>query len=410
MVAQNRTAFVTGSTGFVGQNLIEALAAGNWRVVALALPGTGTPALTLSGVLTVFADITDYAQTLAAMPEAPDAVFHLAANTSSWSKNDDRQDIDNILGTAILVKVALAKHAKRFIFTSSISAYGPHPGQPFDEATRSNALLAGNHYGKTKFEAERVVKDAATRHGLSAVILNPVNILGPRDPSNWSKELIRPALDGTSPGVPPGRAMFCHVRDVVDAHIAAVDRGGISGENYLLGGVEVSFKEVIDEVRRFAGRPPSKMVTPRIVMRGAMSLATLKSKVDGKPPFLTPERYARAVGHTVCKYDKAVSDLGYQTTPLREIVRRDVQVFDVHEVRQGIGADRQEGRTDGYRVRRGRGRAPPQLPPREPMGPRLHGDDCSRREDALPSTRGGHPLRRDPRWRVQDRARRSSAI
>jgi nucleoside-diphosphate-sugar epimerase len=306
--------------GFVGQNLMEALAARNWRIVALALPGTGTPAQTLPGVVTVFADITDYAQTFAAMPEAPDAVFHLAANTSSWSKNDDRQDIDNILGTAILVKVALARHAKRFILTSSISAYGPHPGKPFDEETRSNALLAGNHYGKTKFEAERVVKDAAIKHGLSAVILNPVNILGPRDSSNWSKELIRPALDGTSTAVPPGRAMFCHVRNVVDAHIAAVDRGGTSGENYLLGGVEVSFKEVIDEVRRFAGRPPSKAVTPRIAIRGALSLATLKSKLDGKPPFLTPERYARAVGYTVCNYDKAVSELGYQTTPLREIV------------------------------------------------------------------------------------------
>jgi hypothetical protein len=114
--------------------------------------------------------------------------------------------------------------------------------------------------------------------------------------------------------------MFCHVRDVVEAHIAAVDRGRTSGENYLLGGVDVSFKEVIDEVRRFAGRAPSTAVTPRIAMRGALSLATVKSKLDGKPPFLTPERYVRAVGHTVCNYDRAVSELGYQTTPLREII------------------------------------------------------------------------------------------
>ena len=312
-----RTAVVTGAAGFVGQNLVNELLERGWSVVALSLAGAHRVAR--DRVRVVDADITDYDQLAAAMPDAPDAVFHVAANTSSWSRNDDRQAIDNVLGTANVVKAALAKGARRFIYTSSISAYGPHPGEYIDEQTPSNALARGNNYGKTKYEAELIVKEAVRTHGLEAVILNPVNILGPHDTNNWTKELIRPVIRGTLRVVPPGRAMFCHVKDIVDAHISAVDRGA-AGENYLLGGVEVSFKDVIDEIRRVAGLPPSNRVLPKLALRVALIASMVKTRLDHKPPFLTPERYARAVGAVVCNYDKAVRDLGYRTSSLHQMV------------------------------------------------------------------------------------------
>jgi nucleoside-diphosphate-sugar epimerase len=319
MTERCRTAVVTGAAGFVGQNLVDELVERGWSVVALNLPGADVHRVARDRVRFVDADITDYDQLAAAMPDAPDAVFHVAANTSSWSKHDDRQAIDNVLGTANVVRAALARRARRLIYTSSISAYGSHPGEYIDEQTPSNALTCGNNYGRTKYEAELIVKQAVRTHGLDAVILNPVNILGPHDTNNWTKELIRPVIRGTLRAAPPGRAMFCHVKDIVDAHISAVDRGA-AGENYLLGGVEASFKQVVDEIRRVAGMPPSGRVLPKLALRVAMVASMVKTRLDHKPPLLTPERYARAVGAVVCNDAKAVRDLGYRRSSLRQMI------------------------------------------------------------------------------------------
>lgn len=314
-----RTAFVTGATGFLGLNLVEELLRRGWRVTAFSLPGVETHGLQDRGVTLAFGNITDLDSVLAAMPEEVDAIFHVAANTSSWSWNDAQQYGDNVDGTRNMVDAALARRARRFIYTSTITAYGYHPGRRIDEGTESNAITSDINYGVTKFLAEQIVKEAVKK-GLPAVILNPVNILGPHDTNNWTRQLIRPVYEGRMRAIPPGRAMWAHVKDVVDAHISAVDRGAV-GQNYLLGGVEADFKEVANEIESLIGKPPSTRVTPRFILWIALLAATAKSRIDGREPFLTPERYKRAVAHISCNFGKAVRDLGYRTTPLRTTLR-----------------------------------------------------------------------------------------
>ena len=174
----------------------------------------------------VIGDVTDLASVLAVMPDAPDAIFHAAANTSTWSRNDKQQYKVNVIGAQKMIEAALQRSAKRFIYTSSISAFGYHPGLCIDETTPSNAMTSGINYGKTKFEAEQLIKQAVSR-GLAPVILNPVNIIGPYDRNNWTRQLVRPIAEGALRIVPPGKAMWAYVKDVVDAHIAAVDRGAV---------------------------------------------------------------------------------------------------------------------------------------------------------------------------------------
>ena len=310
-----RQAFVTGATGFLGRNLVEELARRDWEITALCLPTDKTESLKRLAINVVTGNITGRESLVAAMPTAPDAVFHLAANTSSWSAHDAQQYRDNVVGIGNMLDVALLKGAKRFVFTSSISSYGYQPGCRLDESTPSNAMTCGHYnYGKTKYLAEQLVKTAVQR-GLSAVILNPVNILGPYDVNNWTKQLIRPVFEGKMRIVPPGKAMWCYVQDAVDAHLAAVDHGAV-GENYLLGGDEASFQEVINEIERQMGKPLSTRVTPQAVLWLAMMASELKSKLDGKEPTLTVERYKRAVAHISCNFDKAARDLGFKVTPL----------------------------------------------------------------------------------------------
>jgi nucleoside-diphosphate-sugar epimerase len=329
-----RTAFVTGAAGFLGRHLVEELSRRDWDVTALCLvPTDGVEPLRRANARVVFGNIVERPSLVAAMPNAADAIFHVAANTSSWSKFNSQQYQDNVVGTEQMIEVALHKSAKRFVYTSSITAYGYHPGVCIDENTASNAATSGINYGKTKFEAERLLKQATAR-GLSAVILNPVNILGPYDRNNWTRQLIQPVAQGKMRVVPPGKAMWAYVKDIVDAHISAVDRGS-TGENYLLGGVDASFKEVINEIQRLLGQPLSTRVAPKLVLYLGLCASTLKSGLDGKEPFVTPERYKRAIAHIFCNDDKARRVLGYGHTPLTAMLQATIDWLIEERLLQG---------------------------------------------------------------------------
>lgn len=123
-----RTAFVTGANGFVGSNLVEALLEAGWRVVAMARPDVDMRRLTAMSVECVVGDVTDYTSLRGAMPDAADAVFHVAGNTSLWARHRAEQLRVNVKGTRNVVKAALESGAKRLIHTSSLVAYGLHSG------------------------------------------------------------------------------------------------------------------------------------------------------------------------------------------------------------------------------------------------------------------------------------------
>ncbi|WDP87454.1 MAG: NAD-dependent epimerase/dehydratase family protein [Desulfobacter sp.] len=311
-----KTAFVTGATGFLGLNLIECLRKENWLITALHLPGEDLKYLSRFNLKAVSGNILDFAGLEDAMPSHLDAVFHLAGDTSMWSKHDARQHRINVEGTANMCRAAIAKKAVRFIHTSSSSAFGYH-GEVLSEQTVSNALECGMNYNKTKFLAELEVKKAV-ESGLFAVILNSCNIIGPFDPGNWS-QLIQNTCRQKLPGYPPGVGTFSHVRDIAHAHISAVENGG-KGENYLLGGVEASFKEVMLEIIKTTGvNLPLKEIS-RSKLKMAMYLSGAKSFFTGKEPMLTYPKYKRLVGRLVCNDAKARKALGFKTTSIFDMV------------------------------------------------------------------------------------------
>ena len=315
----SKTAFVTGATGFLGLNLIQELSKQQWKIIALDLPSVDLKYLSEYEVTMVGGNLKDADLLCRAIPEGADAVFHLAANTSAWAKNNAQQYIDNVEGTRNMVDAALKKKVKRFVYTSSISAFGHHPHECINEQTVSNALTCGMQYNKTKFLAENIVKDAV-RKGLNAVILNPCNVIGPYDTNNWTRHFIRPIYRGTLPAVPPGTAMWCHVKDIVDAHISAVDKG-VPGENYLLGGTGARFIDVVNEIERLLGKEETRRVQPAWLLKLIVGVLFLKSKIDGKEPMLTPEKYNRAVARIHCDYSKASAVLGYRTSPLHVMIK-----------------------------------------------------------------------------------------
>ena len=308
-----KTAFVTGGTGFLGLNLIQQLTEQGWNVTALHRASSNLTYLKRFPVTLVIGEIEDAASLEQAMPEGLDAVFHVAGDVSFWSGHRARQLRTNVAGTRNMVEVANRKGVKRFMHTSTIAVYGQQPGV-FDETAPHSGKGSWVGYLHTKALAEEEVRTAIAT-GLDAVILNPANIVGPYDLANWSR-LFRLVADNKLPGIPPGRAPFCHVSEVAKAHLAAFKRGR-TGENYILGGTDATYLEAFAIVGQLLDHRVPKKPIPALVLQLFGRASDWGSHFTHKEPDMTPELAVLLSSTLLCRSDKAMRELGYQAVPLR---------------------------------------------------------------------------------------------
>lgn len=299
---------VTGGTGFLGINLIKQLLEQQWQVTVLHRPSSNLTDLQGLELNFLEASLLDREQLLITIPDDLDAIFHLAGDTNMWSKNDERQYQSNVIASRNLAEVALAKKVRRFIHTSSISAYGFH-ANVINEDTPSTAMESGVNYLKTKYLGEQAVKTVAKEQGLDAVFLNPCAIMGAHDRNNWS-QLFTMIQQGTLPGVPPGEGSYCHVREVAKAHIAAFERGQ-SNNNYILAGTDHAFLEVVNKIGKLIGKPTPNKPLASWILKAIGRTAYWWSLVTGKEPDLTPEKALMVTKRVVATSTKAVNELGY---------------------------------------------------------------------------------------------------
>ncbi len=253
------------------------------------------------------------------MPASCDAVFHLAGNTSLWSRRNDEQTRDNVEGTRILVEAAIEKEARRFVHTSSVAAWGEQPIVPFDETAISSALESSINYERSKYLGELEIEKGVAK-GLKAVILNPGHVLGRYDTTGWAR-LIRLVHARRLLGIPPGAGSWAHAQQVARAHITAVDRGRV-GERYLLGGTNATYLEVVHVIGQLTGRKvPSRALPPWLVLAFGR-LSEWVSFITRRPPNVTPEIAAATVRPPhLFKSDKAIRELGYRPAAMADMLR-----------------------------------------------------------------------------------------
>ena len=304
---RNKTAFVTGGTGFIGLNLVEHLTQSGWDVVALHRPSSRLTHLRNYPVRLVEGSIEDKASLERAMPGNVDVVFHVAGDVSQWSSHKERQWRTNVEGTRNLVATALAKRTRKFVHTSSTAAYG-FQTELFDETAPKLGRNSFNYQHSKAMAEEEVARGVA--QGLDAVILNPANVIGRYDWGTWS-QFIRLAADKRLFRVPPGSACYCDVGAVVRAHVAAVERGQ-TGHNYLLGGDVASYAEIVRIVGELIGQPSNASVGRPIVLRIAGRVSEWTSMITGREPMISPESAAMLSAHVICRSDKAISELKYR--------------------------------------------------------------------------------------------------
>ncbi|MDJ0946642.1 MAG: NAD-dependent epimerase/dehydratase family protein [Kiloniellales bacterium] len=311
-----RTAFVTGATGFLGLNLVEQLSAAGWSVVALHRPTSELAPLRAFAVETVEGDLLDPAALTRALPQGLDAVFHVAADTSVWSRNDARQTRVNVEGTRNMLDAALAAKARRFIHTSTWNTYGLEQGALHEDLPQLGGASWIN-YNRTKFQAEEAVRAAVAR-GLDAVILNPCHIMGRYDRHSWARIIID-LCNRWIPAAPPGAGCFCHGVAVARAQIAAAERGR-TGRNYLLGGEHATLLEVFRIIGEVAScRVPIRSV-PAFAFKAVARINVALAAVLGYEPEITPEGVEMVSLDARVVSTRAEEELGYETVPLRTMI------------------------------------------------------------------------------------------
>jgi dihydroflavonol-4-reductase len=253
-------ALITGGTGFIGSHIARQLVAGGHTARILRREKSSLKALDGLTVEHAIGDVTDLDALEKAM-QGCEWVFHVAAVADYWRADKRNMYVVNVDGTRNVFNAAQKAGVQRVVFTSSGAAVGMRAdGTPADESTWFNLNPARFPYGHTKFLAEAEAA-RAVKHGLDVVTVNPSIVMGPGDINQISGSTLIELRRGSIPAIPAGGATLIDVRDVAAAHLAAAERGR-TGERYLLGAYDLSWRELMPIAAQVVGVQPPPFVLP----------------------------------------------------------------------------------------------------------------------------------------------------
>jgi farnesol dehydrogenase len=271
-------------------------------------------------------DITD-ARSIRPALENVDRVYHLAAYARLWARDASVFYRFNVKGTENVLNEAKKSGVSKIVYTSTAGVIGPSKDRPMTEA---DPRITGffNLYEQTKSEAEALAMEYAGR-GLNICILNPSRIYGPGldTGSNPVTKIIELYMKGKwklIPGNGNDIGSYPYVDDVVDGHISAMDKGR-PGERYILGGVNVTFNELMAAIKRYSGIEKKLRHVPFPVLNGVSYLMLWNAKLTGRYPMITPDWVAKYKYDWALNSSKAVNELGYTIRPLEEGIRETVE-------------------------------------------------------------------------------------
>jgi dihydroflavonol-4-reductase len=312
-------ALVTGATGFVGANLVEALGARGWRVRALRRASSSLKALAGLTYDDALGDVTE-PDALARACAGVDAVFHVAAVATYWRSDAAHMYRVNVDGTRNVLRAARAAGVRRVVVTSSSAAVGRAPfGGMVDEAHIYNIAPDEYPYGHSKLLAENVVREHVAE-GQDVVMVNPSVIMGPRDVNFIGGSIIIELCKRDVLVAPPGGVGMIDVADVCDAHIAAFERGR-SGERYLLNAENLWHRDILNICKRVVGRRSRTRVLPEGLVRAGAGPVDLARKLGLRVP-MSGEQLRLTCDTFWFDASKARRELGLTTRPFEETARR----------------------------------------------------------------------------------------
>jgi len=313
---------VTGGTGFIGRRVVELLLAGGHEVNSLCRsPAPGGP----RGLTVCAGDILDY-DSLVRAAAGCESVFHIAAYARSHSRDPAEFVRVNVGGTENVLAAAEKAGVKRVLVTSTAVVFGPAAGAVVDEGTRRTVEPL------TEYERSKILAVTAARRfidrGLEVVFVNPSRVFGPGPlgENNFVAQMVNQYLDGTWRLIlGDGRAVgnYAFVEDVARGHLLAWERGR-SGEQYILGGDNVSYDGFFETLAAVSGVRRVMFHVPAAAVFAMARAETLRARIFGGTPRLASDWMRTFLADWAVSSAKAKTELGYTPRSLQEALGQTV--------------------------------------------------------------------------------------
>jgi dihydroflavonol-4-reductase len=314
-MASRDLVLVTGATGFVGSAVARAALQRGFRLRVLVR--ANSPRLNLAGLDAelVEGDMLDPASVGRAM-EGVRYLFHVAADYRLWARDPGDIERHNVEGTRVVMRAALEKRVERVVYTSSVATL--HVDHQTEAATEDAPVApaeAIGAYKRSKVLAERLVEQMVADQRLPAVIVNPSTPVGARDlrPTPTGRIIVE-AAKGRMPAFVDTGLNVVSVDDVALGHLLALERGRV-GERYILGGDNLSLRELLAEIAGLTGRRAARVQLPVAPLFPLALAAETIARFTGREPFLTRDGLKMSRNRMHFSSAKAERELGYRPSP-----------------------------------------------------------------------------------------------
>jgi dihydroflavonol-4-reductase len=322
--------FVTGATGFVGSHVARALAAGGAELRLLVRPTSRTGNIESLAFERVTGDLADAVALRRAMSGC-ELVFHVAADYRLWTRVPEVMYRANVEGTRAILSAAQEAGVRRVVYTSSVATMGfTGNGHPADEQSPVALGDMIGHYKRSKFLAEQVVLEAA-RAGQNVVMVNPTAPVGEQDikPTPTGR-IVLDFLNRKFPAYVDTGLNLVDVAEVARGHLAAAERAR-PGERYILGGENLTLKQILDKLAALTGLPAPTVRLPYAIALMSGALDTLFTGVLlGHEPRVTLDAVRMGRKKMFASSAKAERELGWKIVPVEGALGRAAEWFRNH--------------------------------------------------------------------------------
>ena len=320
-------AFVTGATGFLGSHVARALAAQGAQLRVLVRPSSDLRNLEGLKAERVQGDLRDPDSLKKAMAGC-EAVFHVAADYRLWVRDPEQMYRSNVEGTRSLLEGARKQRVRRVVYTSSVATMGfTRNGDLADEQSPVSLADMIGHYKRSKFMAEQVAFEAA-RSGVDVVVVNPTTPIGERDvkPTPTGR-IVLDFLKRKFPAYVETGLNLVDATECARGHIQAFEKGK-TGERYILGGENLTLKQILDRLATITGLKSPTVKLPYVF---AFATGVVDEMVTGRLMRREPRATIDAVrmGRKMMFVSsaKAERELGWRMVPVDGALRQSVEWF-----------------------------------------------------------------------------------
>jgi dihydroflavonol-4-reductase len=322
--------FLTGATGFLGSHVAHVLAEQGADLRLLVRTTSNLKNLEGLKAETATGDLRDPASLEKAMSGC-EVVFHVAADYRLWVRDPNEMYRSNVEGTRAILNAARKNAVRCVVYTSSVATMGfTGNGRPADEESPVSLADMIGHYKRSKFIAEQVALEAG-RSGLRVVTVNPTTPVGEQDvkPTPTGR-IVVDFLKRKFPAYVETGLNLVDVRECARGHIAALEKGK-SGERYILGGENLTLKQILDKLGAISGLPSPNVKLPYFVayVAGAVD-QTFSGHLLGREPRATVEAVRMGKKKMWASSGKAERELGWKAVSADGALRRAVEWFRVN--------------------------------------------------------------------------------